>query len=179
MLRSIKIIINKPFRLGCLFRFSHNPCFMFSIFFDFFRSLNQSVWWSTQRYKTYLYFYRKTIFQRLSSIECQEVKNMFACPPARPIEGEFLTFWKSFTLWYLDNRMFERGNDHEVEFHEIKIQLFQEVKFSIMRSKFNLFMRSNLFINIWHFWSGGRHFDHEIEIKIMHYLAILISWLIC
>ena len=28
------------------------------------------------------------------------------------------------------------GNDHEVEFHEIKIQLFQEVEFSIMRSKF-------------------------------------------
>jgi hypothetical protein len=38
----------------------------------------------------------------------------------------------------------ERGNDHEVEFHEIKIQLFQEIKFSIMRSNFNLFMRSNL-----------------------------------
>ena len=40
------------------------------------------------------------------------------------------------------------GNDHEVEFHEIEIQLFQKVEFSIMRSKFNLFMRSNLYINI-------------------------------
>ncbi len=28
------------------------------------------------------------------------------------------------------------GNDHKVEFHEIEIQLFQEVEFSIMRSKF-------------------------------------------
>jgi hypothetical protein len=27
-------------------------------------------------------------------------------------------------------------NDHEVEFHEIEIQLFQEIKFWIMRSKF-------------------------------------------
>jgi hypothetical protein len=40
------------------------------------------------------------------------------------------------------------GNDHEVEFHEIEIQLFQEVEFLIMRSKFNLFMRSNLSNNI-------------------------------
>ena len=30
----------------------------------------------------------------------------------------------------------EWGNDQEVEFHEIEIQLFQEVEFSIMRSKF-------------------------------------------
>ncbi len=36
----------------------------------------------------------------------------------------------------------------EVEFHEIEIQLFQEVKFSIMRSKFNLFMRSNFFAKL-------------------------------
>jgi hypothetical protein len=28
------------------------------------------------------------------------------------------------------------GIDHEVEFHEIKIQLFQEIDKSIMRSKF-------------------------------------------
>jgi hypothetical protein len=28
------------------------------------------------------------------------------------------------------------GIDHEVEFHEIKIQLFQEIKLLIMRSKF-------------------------------------------
>jgi hypothetical protein len=28
------------------------------------------------------------------------------------------------------------GDDHEVEFHEIEIQLFQEVEFFIMRSKF-------------------------------------------
>ncbi len=34
-----------------------------------------------------------------------------------------------------------------------------------MRSKFNLFMRLNLFINIWQFWSGGWHFDHEIKIQ--------------
>jgi hypothetical protein len=30
-----------------------------------------------------------------------------------------------------------KGNDREIEFHEIKIQLFQEVEFSITRSKFN------------------------------------------
>ncbi len=40
------------------------------------------------------------------------------------------------------------GNDHEVEFHEIKIQLFHEIEFSIKRLKFNLFMRSNLSNNI-------------------------------
>jgi hypothetical protein len=34
-----------------------------------------------------------------------------------------------------------------------------------MRLKFNLFMRSNLFINIWQFWSGGRQLDHEIKIQ--------------
>ncbi len=36
----------------------------------------------------------------------------------------------------------------EFEFHEIEIQLFHEIKFLIMRSKFNLFMCLNLFINI-------------------------------
>ncbi len=84
--------------------------------------------------------------------------------------------------------------DHEVEFCEIEIQLFQEVKFLIMRSKFNLFMRWNLFINIWQFWSwgriswdqnstfsGGRIFDHEVKIQFVHevefvhkYLTVLI-----
>ena len=49
------------------------------------------------------------------------------------------------------------GIDQEVEFHEIEIHFF-------MRSKLFLFMRSNLFNNIWQVWSGGRHFDHEIEI---------------
>ncbi len=46
----------------------------------------------------------------------------------------------------------------EVKFHEIEIHFF-------MRSKLNLFMRSNLFINIWQFWSGGQHFDREIKIQ--------------
>jgi len=49
------------------------------------------------------------------------------------------------------------GIDQEVEFHEIEICFF-------MRLKLNLFMRSNLFINIWQCRSGGRHFDYEIEI---------------
>ena len=54
------------------------------------------------------------------------------------------------------------GNDHEVKFHEIEIQLFHktnfhENKFSIMRSKFNLFMRSNLSNNI----------DQEVDTLIM------------
>ncbi len=44
----------------------------------------------------------------------------------------------------------------EVEFHEIKIQLFQEVEFSIMRLKFNLFMRSNFFCKI----------EQEIELAL-------------
>ena len=44
----------------------------------------------------------------------------------------------------------------EVEFHEIEIQLFQEVEFFIMRSKFNLFMRSNFFCKI----------DQEIELAL-------------
>ena len=65
------------------------------------------------------------------------------------------------------------GNDHEVEFHEIKIQLFQEIKFLIMRSKLCLFMRSNLSNNI----------DQEVDTWIMRskpkqaLLQILISWL--
>jgi hypothetical protein len=41
------------------------------------------------------------------------------------------------------------GNDHEVEFHEIEIQLFQEVEFLIMRSKF-------LIMNILQKRSGDR-----------------------
>ncbi len=45
--------------------------------------------------------------------------------------------------------IFIMGNDHEVEFHEIEIQLFQEVKFSIMRSKF-------LIMNILQKRSGDR-----------------------
>jgi hypothetical protein len=58
----------------------------------------------------------------------------------------------------------KEGNDHEVKFHEIEFQLFQEIKLLIMRSKFNFFMRSNLFNNIWQFQSWGWHFDHEIKI---------------
>jgi hypothetical protein len=58
----------------------------------------------------------------------------------------------------------KEGNDHEVKFHEIEFQLFQEIKLLIMRSKFNFFMRSNLFNKIWQFQSGGWHFDHEIKI---------------
>jgi hypothetical protein len=41
-----------------------------------------------------------------------------------------------------------KAQGQEVEFHEIEIQLFQEVEFSIMRSKFNLFMRSNFFAKL-------------------------------
>ncbi len=67
------------------------------------------------------------------------------------------------------------GNDHEVEFYEIKIQLFQEIEFSIMRSKLCLFMRSNLSNNI----------DQEVDTLIMRskfqkaLLGISISWSIC
>jgi hypothetical protein len=32
--------------------------------------------------------------------------------------------------------MFKMAQGQEVEFHELEIQLFQEVEFSIMRSKF-------------------------------------------
>jgi hypothetical protein len=34
------------------------------------------------------------------------------------------------------------GNDHEVKFHEIEIQLFQEIKLSIMRLKSLIIIRS-------------------------------------
>jgi hypothetical protein len=37
-----------------------------------------------------------------------------------------------------------KAQGQEVKFHEIKIQFFHEIKFSIMRSNFNLFLRSNL-----------------------------------
>jgi hypothetical protein len=56
-----------------------------------------------------------------------------------------------------------RGNDHEVEFHEIKICFFHEIKITIMRWKLHLIMRSKLSKNILQFRSGGRHFDHEIK----------------
>ena len=50
---------------------------------------------------------------------------------------------------YGKSNVAERGlgywaQGQEVEFHEIEIQFFHEFKFSIMRSNFNLFMRSNL-----------------------------------
>ena len=54
----------------------------------------------------------------------------------------------NFILTLLNEFAFVTGNDHEVEFHEIEIQLFQEVDQSIMRSKFNLFMRSNFFAKL-------------------------------
>ncbi len=41
-----------------------------------------------------------------------------------------------------------KGNDHEVEFHEIKIQLFHEIEITIMRLKLDLIMRSKLGLNI-------------------------------
>ncbi len=68
---------------------------------------------------------------------------------------------------------FFKGNDHEVEFHEIEIQLFHEIEFLIMRSKFYLFMRSNLSNNI----------DQEVDTLIMRskpkqsLFLISISWL--
>ncbi len=48
------------------------------------------------------------------------------------------------------------GIDQEVKFHEIKIHF-------LIWSTLNLFMRLNLFINIWQCQPGGRHFDHEIK----------------
>ncbi len=44
--------------------------------------------------------------------------------------------FKSFQCVYLDLYYTNRAQGQEVEFHEIEIQLFQEVEFSIMRSKF-------------------------------------------
>jgi hypothetical protein len=62
-----------------------------------------------------------------------------------------------FYLFHVFPDRILKGNDHEVEFHEIEIQLFHEIEFSIMRSKFNLFMRSNLSNNI----------DQEVDTSIM------------
>ena len=59
--------------------------------------------------------------------------------------------------------LYYRSGGQEVKFHEIKIQLFHEIKITIMRLKFYLFMRSKLTIIFSQFWSGGWHFDHEIE----------------
>ena len=50
------------------------------------------------------------------------------------------------------------GNDHEVEFHEIKIRFFHEIEIMIMRSKLDLIMRSKLSKYILQFQSGGRMF---------------------
>jgi hypothetical protein len=42
----------------------------------------------------------------------------------------------------LDRVLPKSGNDQEVKSHEIKIQLFQEVDTSIMRSKFLIMIQS-------------------------------------
>ena len=49
------------------------------------------------------------------------------------------------------------GNYQEVEFHEIEICFFHEIKIMIMRSKLDLIVRSNLFNNI----------DQEVDTLIM------------
>jgi hypothetical protein len=54
------------------------------------------------------------------------------------------------------------GNDQEVEFHEIKIQLFQEVNTSIMRSKFLIML---YFEFQSHNWFVSHKNDHEIKIQ--------------
>ncbi len=59
----------------------------------------------------------------------------------------------SYKTWICLNK----GTDHEVEFHEIKIELFHEIEIIIMRSKLYLFMRSNLSNNI----------DQEVDTSIM------------
>ena len=53
-----------------------------------------------------------------------------------------------------------KANEHEVEFHEIKIVIFHEFEITIIRSKFYLFMRSRLTI-IFH------NFDPEVDTLIM------------
>jgi hypothetical protein len=53
-----------------------------------------------------------------------------------------------------------KANEHEVEFHEIKIVIFHEFEITIIRSKFYLFMRSKLTI-IFH------NFDPEVDTLIM------------
>jgi len=63
----------------------------------------------------------------------------------------FLVPWNNYwinILYFSVSYQLDMTKGQEVEFHEIKIHFF-------MRSKLNLFMRSNLFINIWQFWSGG------------------------
>ncbi len=62
-------------------------------------------------------------------------------------------------FWHFEKQeiIYDVGIDQEVEFHEIEIRFF-------MRSKLFLFMRSKLGLNIWQIWSGGRIFDHDIEI---------------
>ena len=45
----------------------------------------------------------------------------------------------------------EEGNDHEIEFHEIEIAIFHEIKNIaklIMRSKLTFFRRSNFFAKL-------------------------------
>jgi len=66
----------------------------------------------------------------------------------------FINFKCSRGRKFIDVRMTQ---GQEVEFHEIKIQLFQEIEFLIMRSKLCLFMRSNLSNNI----------DQEVDTLIM------------
>ena len=61
------------------------------------------------------------------------------------------------------------GNDHEVEFHEIKIAIFHEIKITIMRSKLCLFMRLNLSNNI----------NQEVNTLIMRLkLEIMLFWVL-
>ena len=54
---------------------------------------------------------------------------------------------KIITYQYKDLLLMMKSHfqGQEVEFHEIEIQLFHEVEFSIMRSKLTFFMRSDFF----------------------------------
>jgi hypothetical protein len=92
----------------------------------------------------------KVNFKSVKSLKC---KSNF-----KQLRILFNTFIGSLIVSLLNFRLLILTQGQEVEFHEIKINFF-------MRSKFNVFMRLNLFINIWQCWSGGGHFDHEVEIS--------------
>jgi hypothetical protein len=110
--------------------------------------------------KFYLFFSIVLVGQRLSLPLTQSNSRYFYL--LQPLLRLFLTAVKMYIIWSPFCLLV--GNDHEVEFHEIKIPLFHEIKITIMRSKLDLIMRSKLGLNIWQIWSWGRHFDQEVEI---------------
>jgi len=73
----------------------------------------------------------------------------------------------------VDNAI-KMGNDHKIEFHEIKSNFFQEIKRTIRRSKEIFFRRSKVSIKFANFFQEIKTSIRRSQVKIM-LLKFLIS----